>query len=321
MRTAWFIHNPAAGRFSSDRIVARAAEVMRGFGWSVRLNTARQGDHLRALVRDAREAEADAVIVAGGDGTVGLAASELNGSRVALGVFPTGTSNVWAKDLRIPQVGWSRMRSAEQIATLLAKADILPADVGEANGRPFLLWAGTGLDARVVNLIEPRRKFEKLLPTTLYVIHTLRSATNWHGVDLEVQWAGGRVSGRFIVAVASNIASYGGGLLHLAPEARINDGLLDFWLLEGQSVRETVVRLLDILFRRHLTRPGFVHFQTDWAEFRGDGHLPMHFDGEPGQVESPVRFRARPNALRVLVPRALRTSLFASATTGTEAAG
>lgn len=318
MPAAWLIHNPAAGRFPAEGIVARAAEVMRGYGWTIRLETARQRHDLRALVRSAVEADTDAVIVAGGDGTVGLAASELRDTRVALGVFPTGTSNVWAKDLCVPQVGWMRMQSAERIAASLAQADILPADIGEANGRPFLLWAGTGLDARVVNLIEPRRRLDKVLPTTLYAIHTLRSARKWRGVELDVRWPAGRVVGRFIVGVASNICSYGGGLLRLSPEARINDGLLDFWLLEGQTLRETVVRVFDVLFQRHLSRPGFIHFQTDSAEFHSDGALPMHFDGEPGRLETPVRFRARPNALHVLVPRGPRTQLFVPETTGSE---
>lgn len=313
MREAWFIRNPAAGRFPAEGVTRRAADVMREFGWSVRLEEARQRDHLKALVRRAKEAGAEVVIVAGGDGTVGLAASALEGSQTALGVFPTGTSNVWAKDLGIPQIRWNRMRSAEEIGQVLAQADIRPVDLGEANGRSFLLWAGTGLDARVVNLIEPRRRLDKILPTTLYIIHTLRSARRWPGVDLEVRWPEGQVSGRYIVAVASNICSYGGGLLRLSPQARIDDGLLDFWLLEGQSLGETIVRLFQILFQQHLRSGRFFHFQAASAQIHAQHPLPMHFDGEPGKLESPVEFGTRPAALRVLVPQPSRTTLFSGA--------
>lgn len=313
MRVVWFIRNPAAGRFPADAVTRRAADVLREFGWAVRLEEARRRDHLRALVRGAREAGADVVIVAGGDGTVGLAASALEGSQTALGVFPTGTSNVWAKDMGIPQIGWNRMRSAEEIAQVLAQAQIRPVDLGDANGRPFLLWAGTGLDARVVNLIEPRRRLDKILPTTLYIIHTLRSAWRWPGVDLEVRWPGGQVSGRYIVAVASNICSYGGGLLRLSPQARIDDGKLDFWLLEGRSLGETVVRLFQILFQQHLSSDRFFHFQAASAEIHAKQPLPMHFDGEPGMLESPVRFGTRRAALRVLVPQHRPSTLFSGA--------
>lgn len=312
MRVAWVVHNPAAGRFPSESLVRRAAAVFSSAGWSVNFETAQRRDHLKELILQSAKASADVLVVAGGDGTVGLAASLLRGTNTALGVLPTGTANVWARELGTPPPHWTQHNSLELIAERLVNGEVRQVDLGEANGRAFLLWAGTGLDARVVNLIEPRRRLAKVLPTALYAVHTLRSARGWDGLDLEVIWPGGRVRGRYLLAVASNVRFYGGGLLRLAPEARVDDGLLDFWILEGHTIGDTVVRLLQIARGVHLTGSGFVHFRAAQAEFRGNGYLPMHFDGEPGTVQSPVTLKVLPRELRVLLPSGGPGGLFQS---------
>lgn len=101
-------------------------------------------------------------------------------------------------------------------------------------------------------------------------------------------------------------------MLRLAPEARVDDGLLDFWILEGHTIGDTVVRLLQIARGVHLTGSGFVHFRAAQAEFRGNGYLPMHFDGEPGTVQSPVTLKVLPRELRVLLPSGGPGGLFQS---------
>ena len=312
MHLAWIVHNPAAGRFPSTSLVQRAASVFTSRGWSVHLETAREREHLKDLIRRSVEASAEALIVAGGDGTVGMAASLLRGSRTALGVIPTGTANVWARELGSPMVSLARPNTVDRVAQQLAEGVIRRVDLGEANGRAFLLWAGTGLDARVVNMVEPRRRIDKVLPTTLYIVHTLRSARGWGGIELEVAWPGGRVAGRYLLAVASNVRSYGGGLLRLAPMARVDDGLLDFWILKGHSLGDTIWRLLQVARGVHLNSDDFVHFQAGEAEFRASGDLPMHFDGEPGSVQSPVRMKVLHDELRVLLPRGPSEGLFQS---------
>lgn len=312
MRVAWVVHNPAAGRFPSESLVRRAAAVFASAGWSVRFETAARRDHLKDLVVRAAESSVDVLVVAGGDGTVGLAATLLRGTETALAVLPTGTANVWARELGTPPPHWAQRGSIELIAERLVNGEIRRVDLGEANGRAFLLWAGTGLDARVVNRIEPRRRGHKVLPTMLYAVHTLRSARGWDGLDLEVSWPGGRVRGRYLVAIASNVRSYGGGLLRLAPEARVDDGLLDFWIMKGHTVGDTVVRLLQVARGAHLKGSGFVHFRAAQAEFRSSGDLPMQFDGEPGTVQSPVTLRVLPRQLRILLPSGGDEGLFLS---------
>jgi diacylglycerol kinase family enzyme len=95
---------------------------------------------------------------------------------------------------------------------------------------------------------------------------------------------------------------YAGGLMELAPDARFDDGQLDFWLIGGRSLRDAVLRVVQILRGTHVDAPGVVHFQASEARFESDADLTVQFDGEPTVVSSPLLFETRRRVLRVLMP-------------------
>ncbi|HSB91315.1 MAG TPA: diacylglycerol kinase family protein, partial [Anaerolineales bacterium] len=242
MPFGWILHNPAAGRLPAGLFLRRASEALTRLGWTIRSASSQDAEELRRLAAVAAQEGADAVFIAGGDGSVGLVASALVGSQTALGVLPSGTANVWAAELGLTTPTWPPWALLERAAERLALGEPRLVDVGEANGRVFLLWAGAGLDARVVAALEPRTRLMKLVPTALYLAEVLRSSAQWDGLELEVEADGRRWGGRYIVAVASNIRRYAGGLLELAPGALVDDGLLDFWLVGGRSTADVVIR-------------------------------------------------------------------------------
>src|SRR3989304_5128900 len=91
--------------------------------------------------------------------------------------------------------------------------------------------------------------------------------------------------------------------LGLSPHAKVDDGLLDFWLIGGRSIKDAVVRVAQILMGTHAETPGVVHFQTDQAVFECEGSITMQLDGEPIEFPTPCEFTVRPRALKVIVPR------------------
>jgi len=300
MPSGWILHNPAAGRLPAAMFLGRVGEALERNGWSIRTASSQVAQELKDLARAAVDEGCDAVFVAGGDGSVGLIASTLAGSTTALGVLPSGTANVWATELGLTGLAWTPGASLERAAERLAVGEPRLVDVGEANGHLFLLWAGAGLDARVVSALEPRTRWMKLVPTALYLAEVLRSSTGWDGLELEVEAEGQRWEGRFIVAVASNIRRYAGGLLELAPGALVDDGLLDFWLLGGRTTADVVVRIAQMLTQAHVQAPGVVHFRSPRATFRAPKDLHIHIDGEPLMTGPQLDIRVRPQHLWVL---------------------
>jgi diacylglycerol kinase (ATP) len=302
MAKAWLIHNPAAGRFPSGPFLSRAVGVLERAGWGIDIVACQPGQDLAEPTRQAVAVGCQAVFVAGGDGSVGRVAGALAGTPTALGVLPAGTANVWAQEIGLPRLGWTSWFALEEAAARLARSRVRLVDVGECNGHPFLMWAGVGLDAKIVNAIEPRERWEKILATVHYAIQAVWEARSWSGIRVRVQANDQTWEDRYLVAVATNIRSYAGGLLELSPDARVDDGLLDFWLIGGSSLSAAVVRVAQVLTGRHTEAEGVVHFQADDAVFELMEDTPMQLDGEPCTVHSPARLQARKRVLRVLVP-------------------
>lgn len=303
MSNAWLIYNPAAGRFPAGWLLSRAVKVLNDAGWELEVQESHEGKELEQLAREAIRHNCDAVFVAGGDGSVGRVASALAGSEVALGVLPSGTANVWAKEIGLERLDWINLFALEKAAESLAHGSVRRVDMGQANSQQFLLWAGIGLDAQIVSNLEPRGRWEKTFGTVHYGLLGLWSSIGWQGVDLRVSANGHRWEGRYLVAIASNIRKYAGGLLDLTPEARFDDGKLDFWLIGGKNMRDAVMRVVQILIGVHRDAPGVVHFQSEAATFEADEKILMHFDGEPLMVDSPLQFTTRKRSLNVLVPK------------------
>ncbi|MEN8172609.1 MAG: diacylglycerol kinase family protein, partial [Chloroflexota bacterium] len=240
MPKAYIVYNPAAGRFPSQLLTERASSVLEKHGWEIELIRTTGGSHITQLARQAAQGGVDAFFIAGGDGSVNFAVCGLYDSRTALGVLPAGTANVWAKELGQHSLTWTRWLALEESAENLASASVRRVDIGICNGKPFLLWAGVGLDAFIVHSIEPRSRFEKYFAEAPYAAKALRHAASWKGINLLIQADGVDIAGRYLMAVVSNIHLYAGGYAEISPNARLDDGIMDLWLFEGDTFLETV---------------------------------------------------------------------------------
>ncbi len=287
-----------------------ALRIFADAGWSVDVIEGHRSGEIRAHAAAAAEQALDAVFVAGGDGTVGMVADALAGSNTALGVLPSGTANVWAQELGLPRLTWANPLALDEAARRLATGSVRQVDLGICNGRTFLLWAGIGLDGKVVNSIGPRQPWSRAFVSAQHTILTVWEAMGWSGIDLQVEALNERWDGHFVVAVVSNIRAYAGGLLELSPEAKVDDGLLEFWLLKGSSMRDVVSWVVEILLGQHVDDPDVLHFKADEAVFTADQPLPMQLDGEPHQEPNRIRFGVRRRALHVLVPKGGWPDLF-----------
>jgi diacylglycerol kinase (ATP) len=309
-KKAWIIYNPMAGRFPAKPLLVRAGESLMRRGWNIELVQTEQGQDLAALASSAASNGLPAVFVAGGDGSVGQVASELAGSDTALGILPAGTANVMAQELGLPKLDYLHLFALEQAAIRLAEGEVKRVDLGLCNGKAFLLWAGMGLDAYIVNSIEPRERWEKAFATAHYATLALWSSLSWKGVEMTARTHQTRWAGKYLVAVACNIPAYAGGLFDLAPGAKIDDGLLDFWLLEGETIGDILTRVAQIFMGTHLDGPGLVHFRSAEAVFEFPDEVPLQFDGEPVACDPVLEFSVNPQAVNVIVPSSARASMF-----------
>lgn len=310
MPKAYLVFNPAAGRFPSRMLTERAADVLRNKGWEIYLRQTNGGSHITELATRAVDQEMDAFFIAGGDGSINYAVAGLIESQTPLGVLPSGTANVWSRELGLPGLTWTRLMALEESARQLANANVFSVDVGMCNGNPFLLWAGVGLDAFIVHRIEPRSRWEKHFAVAHYASIAMQQASFWGGIQLNVSVDDQEISGRFILGVVSNIHLYAGGFAEISPYACLDDGKMDLWLFAGETLVETLKHAWDLWSGRHMNSDQVQCIPFRKLRLSSDTILHVQVDGEPVDNDDDVKIEVHPKALRVLVPKNAPRALF-----------
>ena len=257
------------------------------------------GSELRTVLAHAAESTPDALLVGGGDGSLGCAAEVLAHTGTALGVLPLGTANDFARTLEIPT------GLAAAVDTMLTGKTV-DVDLGRANGQVFLNVASLGMSVEVTQRLTPGLK--RRLGQVAYPVATL-SAYRHHrpfGARLELA-DGSAVELEDLMQVAvGNGRHYGGGLT-VSPTASIDDHLLDVYAVEKGRLRDHV-SIARLLRSGHLIEHERVHhFTTRRVTIATDAPLPINLDGEISAA-TPAVFEVDRNALHVVVPQRSRAA-------------
>jgi len=310
MPSALLVYNPAAGRYPSHMLTERAAKVLESYGWQVDIRTTSEGSQIPLLAQQAVQENLDSLIVVGGDGSLNKALPSLVGTNTALGVLPAGTANVWAQELHLPGLSWTRWSALEESAHRLAKGKIRQVDIGKCNEKYFLLWSGIGIDAFIVHRIEPRKQWEKNFTLVRYGASAVWSARQWQGVNIRVLIDGMQIEGKFMLVEASNIRLYAGGLATLSPQATLDDGLMELWLFDGDSIEQILQQAWSLWSGKHIDSEKARYIQFKQIVLESDAPIHMQMDGEPEIGGTTVSVSVLPRQLKVLVPDQAPDSLF-----------
>jgi diacylglycerol kinase family enzyme len=227
-----------------------------------------EGDDAGAI---AREAEADALGMAGGDGSLARVAAVAIERDLPFVCVPFGTRNHFARDLGLDR--------DDPVAALDAfGGEESRVDVARAGDRLFLNNVSLGLYARLVHRRERHRRRREALALLRALLKLVR-----HPGGLRLTVDGEPIAAR-VVLVANN--HYDLDLFSVGARERLDDGLLHLYVSSGAWLRRSW---------KERTAERFV---LDTAR----GRVPAAVDGEPELLETPLEFRIEPRALRVLVP-------------------
>ena len=302
MRSAVIVYNPTAGRFSVKPFIKSAVSELESAGWKVDAEETRSGDHIIELAKQAATEKKDAVFAVGGDGTIGNVVNGLVGSETALGVLPAGTANVWSTELGLRPFAWSHPWVLRRNAAILANAPCHRVDVGRCNQIYFMMWAGMGLDALTIQSLEPRMRLDKFLAMPEYAARTIWKAAQWSGLRMRLWADENEVEGHFILAVATNIRHYMGGLSNLSPDAHIDDGLLDLWLFNGSHIGDALRHAYDLWRGSHLNSEATRRITFRNLRVEADSSYWIQTDGEARETAKIAEISVHPHALKLLMP-------------------
>jgi diacylglycerol kinase family enzyme len=325
------IYNPHAGQVAVRHELEEAVAFLSRCGWTVTWRETSEPKEATELTRHAVQRGAKVVIAAGGDGTVNEVANGLLDTDVALGVLPIGTTNVWALQMGIPALNPMfpsakmvkliadleerivrplpanyRRRVLLDAAQVLVEGHTVAVDVGEVSGRYFLMWAGIGLDAAIVESVSLKEKGS--LGSWAYLLPAVGTILRYSSTDVWLNLDGKVTKASTPLIVVSNIQLYG-AVLAIGAKARVNDAKLDVCVFKGDGFFTFVQHALKVLSRQHLRDPKIEYYQCSEIGVESARTLPVHVDGEP-YTETPVTIRTVPSALEVIVPKNAPKNLF-----------
>ena len=141
------IANPAAGRGRGAALAQSVSRFLERQGWSTELTVTAGPGQARNTARQLRSPDTELVVAVGGDGLVNEIINGPLHEGIALGLIPAGTGNVLARQFAIP-FDW------QSAAESLLRSVPVRLDVGNANGRKFLLMVGVGWDAHLLEEVQ-----------------------------------------------------------------------------------------------------------------------------------------------------------------------
>ncbi|HXW03756.1 MAG TPA: diacylglycerol kinase family protein [Vicinamibacterales bacterium] len=296
MSRARLILNPAAG---TDQALAYAQVLnqrLRGrFGPVEVVLTTGSGDAEAAAARAVRD-DCDVLFVGGGDGTLnealnGVAAEPDGLDRVTFGVIPLGTGNDFARALGLP------LDAEAALAALLAGHSV-GVDVGVLNGRRFVNVSAGGFIAAVSEAVTPELK--SLAGRLAYLLGGAQALVEFEPVraTMLAEPGGIRLGAGIYAFAACNAPLIGGGSL-IAPHARIDDGLLDFCVIETMSAVEFLALLRRVADGEHVGDSRVRYVQGTRATFQFDRPVLVNTDGEVLEAET-CEYSLLPKAGRFL---------------------
>lgn len=298
-RQVLIIHNPASGRPGSHRAVYRVAQGMRVAGWRVDVEATAHRGHATILAAQAASEGISLVVAAGGDGTVNEVLQALVGTRTALGMLPVGTVNLWAAEARIPG-------DTDRLVALLSGPSRRLVDVGVAGSRYFLLMAGLGFDAAVVQAVPAALK--RRIGRWAYAVAGAGVAGRYAGTPVRLRLDGRELRCTLLMMVIGNTRRYAGGF-RATPRAVADDGQLDVCIIRGEHPFGSLPQLGAGLAGLSLLQHSVVRARVARIEVLPEFGIPMQVDGDFAGF-APAHISVRPQSLLVAAPNDPRNGLF-----------
>lgn len=279
---------------SPERLARQIEQLFAAAGVETQVVAAKGAD-LEKAIRDCRDSDADAVVVAGGDGSVTTAAKVMAGSGKPLGVLPMGTFNFFARDLQMPL-------ELDKAVPALAGGGLQQVDMAEVNGKLFLCNSVMGLMPSLVDARESLRGksfLQRLWDMGTAVARLLRRYPR-----LKVKVDLGRGPQTIVVrTLAITCNPYEEKLGSLPIRSRLNTGRLALYQI-GHRGRLGMIWLVVSLVLGRWKESTAV---SEWTAPQlivdgGRGSIQVVNDGELLRLALPLHYRIHPGELTVLAP-------------------
>ncbi|MCW5755507.1 MAG: hypothetical protein KIT24_12440 [Phycisphaeraceae bacterium] len=286
------IANPRAGRGKARSVVGRIERALNDAGHTHFLHQAGP-----IAVAESDLADCQALLLAGGDGTVHHALPLACRTGIPIWHVPLGTENLFSR-------AFGMGLSPENLLRALNAFRVQKCDLGSAGDTPFALMCSVGPDAQIVHDVNAHRRGR--ISRMTYVPWCIRQMLRPRLPPLTIE-ADGSICVREApgIAVVANCHRYGFGI-NPAPEAMMDDGLLDLVFLPASSSLGVFAWAMRGKFGRLRSSARRLHLRVREVTIRSTSDAPfcIQADGEPlpARADGSLHITTLPGALHVLLP-------------------
>jgi diacylglycerol kinase (ATP) len=292
------IYNPISGRGQDRRFIAELAHHLTMRGFVVEAAATQGRSHARELARTAPDSTR-CVISLGGDGTHREVISGLVGKPVPVCIVPSGTENVLARTFRA-------LSTLQDVVRRVQDGQVVAIDLGVANGNPFTMFSGIGLDAAVTKMVHEKRGGS--ITRDAYFGPIFRVMWNQPLPRMAVVVDGRALADDVGFMLVANTPQYA-SRLRIAPHALADDGLLDVVCYRTQSRLELLRLYFETWRGRHLRHPRVAHDRGRHIEVTSAGApVPVQVDGD-AVTTTPAAYSIIPRAVHLLVAPGAKETL------------
>lgn len=287
-----FVFNPHSGK---AMIKNRLLDIIQSFvneGYRVETYpTKGRADATRVI--NERGAEFDRIVVSGGDGTLNESISGLLNldKKPCIGYIPTGTTNDFASNLKIP-------KDMKKAANIAVEGNPFDCDVGKFNDRNFLYVAAFGAFTDVA--YETPQVNKNILGQLAYFFEGIKKLYNIKSYKLKLKVNGEEISGDYIFGMASNSNYVAGMKAGSKLHAALNDGLFEILLVKNPANIIEFQALISDLMMQNITTECFTVLKTNKASFEFEDDVAWTLDGEYGGTVKTADISLEEKAVRFI---------------------
>lgn len=288
-RKILFVINPISGGKSKTHLPAIIKNKIDPSKWELDIFWWKDVSQLRVQLQNFVQKGGEVIVVVGGDGTVNLVCQEIINTEVLLAIAPMGSGNGLAR-----QTGFNQ--SFEVICNKINNSNVenyKRIDVGKVNDQIFVNVAGIGFDAHISKVFSKlgKRGLKSYASAVMMEFKSFQSSLfniniNGEKADYEA----------FMVNVANG--TQWGNDFYIAPEASLDDGLLDLIIVRKPSLMQISSLFWSLKMRKN--HACITKLRSERIEISSDSTKPSHVDGEPLLSESYWTFEVIKNAVKIL---------------------
>lgn len=290
-----FIINPVAGKGNGLEFKEKIHNIFRELNYSYEIIVTKKSGYAIEEVKKITSKEKCIVYSIGGDGTLNEVLNGIIGSDSSLAVIPAGSGNDFARTL------YGDIKLSNILEDLIYGEDKV-IDVARLNNKYYLNISSIGFDASVVNNARNYKKYKFISGSMAYAMGIVKSLFTFKPMELIFKVEENEVKGNMYLISVANGKCYGGGI-KIAPNAKIDDGLLDVYAIKKPKIHRLIRFLPKVVKGKdtsHIEEIKYIKCKK--IHVRATQEATVNIDGEILFLKD-LTFEIIPNALKVRVPK------------------